>query len=71
MEERSLKSYLSFSKEVLEAKEKGLKGKDVTSFLLGKVKELTEGKSLEANIELVKNNDRVGAGIAIALNQFK
>ncbi|RHW34749.1 pseudouridine-5'-phosphate glycosidase [Lysinibacillus yapensis] len=54
-----------------EAKENGIKGKEVTPFLLGKVKELTEGKSLEANIALVKHNARVGAEIAVALNQNK
>ncbi|MEK4230777.1 pseudouridine-5'-phosphate glycosidase [Solibacillus sp. FSL H8-0538] len=51
-----------------EAVEQGIAGKNVTPFLLGKVKELTEGKSLEANIALVKNNARIGAGIAVALN---
>ncbi|MFC7687258.1 pseudouridine-5'-phosphate glycosidase [Ureibacillus sp. GCM10028918] len=56
---------------LVEAEENGIKGKDVTPFLLGKVKELTEGKSLEANIALVKNNARVGAAIAVALNQNK
>lgn len=54
-----------------EAEEKGIQGKEVTPFLLGKVKELTEGKSLEANIALVKNNAKIGAEIAIALNQNK
>ena len=52
-----------------EAEEKGIKGKDVTPFLLGKVKELTEGKSLESNIQLVYNNAKVGARIAVALNK--
>ncbi|TQR15278.1 pseudouridine-5'-phosphate glycosidase [Psychrobacillus soli] len=52
-----------------EADENGIKGKDVTPFLLGKVKELTEGKSLESNIELVYNNARVGAQIAVELNK--
>lgn len=56
---------------LVEAEENGIKGKDVTPFLLGKVKELTEGKSLEANIALVKNNARVGATIAVELNQNK
>ncbi|WP_332646203.1 pseudouridine-5'-phosphate glycosidase [Lysinibacillus sp. 54212] len=51
-----------------EAKELGIAGKEVTPFLLGKVKELTEGKSLEANIALVKNNAKIGAAIAVALN---
>ncbi|MEL3962411.1 pseudouridine-5'-phosphate glycosidase [Lysinibacillus endophyticus] len=54
-----------------EAEQNGIKGKDVTPFMLGKVKELTEGKSLEANIALVKNNARIGAEIAIALNNNK
>ena len=56
---------------LVEADENGIKGKDVTPFLLGKVKELTAGKSLESNIALVKNNARVGAAIAVALNQNK
>ncbi|QCR33780.1 pseudouridine-5'-phosphate glycosidase [Lysinibacillus sp. SGAir0095] len=58
-------------KALVEAEENGIKGKEVTPFLLGKVKELTEGKSLEANIALVKNNARVGAAIAVSLNQNK
>ncbi|MBS7344438.1 MAG: pseudouridine-5'-phosphate glycosidase [Caryophanon sp.] len=52
-----------------EADAQGIAGKNVTPFLLGKVKELTEGKSLEANIALVKHNAKIGAGIAVALNQ--
>ena len=52
-----------------EAEEQGIAGKNVTPFLLGKVKELTEGKSLDANIALVKHNAKIGAGIAVALNK--
>lgn len=52
-----------------EAKENGINGKQVTPFLLGKVKELTEGKSLVANIALVKYNAVVGSKIAVALNK--
>ncbi|SHG01421.1 pseudouridine-5'-phosphate glycosidase [Ornithinibacillus halophilus] len=48
-----------------EAEENGIKGKDTTPFLLAKVKELTEGKSLEANIALVKNNAVIGTQIAV------
>ncbi|PFA66747.1 pseudouridine-5-phosphate glycosidase [Bacillus sp. AFS015802] len=48
-----------------EAEEQGIKGKEATPFLLGKVKELTDGKSLTANIALVKHNARVGAEIAV------
>ena len=39
----------------------------VTPFLLKRVQELTGGKSLVANIALVKNNAAVGAQIAAAL----
>ncbi|MFI8684428.1 pseudouridine-5'-phosphate glycosidase [Rossellomorea sp. NPDC077527] len=48
-----------------EADEQGIKGKEATPFLLGKVKELTHGRSLKANIALVKNNAHVGADIAV------
>jgi pseudouridylate synthase len=44
-------------------------GKAVTPFLLGKVLELTEGRSLKANIALVENNARLAARIAIALQR--
>ncbi len=43
-----------------------IEGKSVTPFLLGRVKELTGGKSLTANIELVRHNAEVAAQIAIA-----
>jgi pseudouridine-5'-phosphate glycosidase len=54
-----------------EAKDNGMSGKKVTPFLLGKVKELTEGISLTANIALVKHNAEVGSKIAISLNNKK
>lgn len=54
-----------------EAEELGVKGKDVTPFLLGKVKDLTEGKSLTANIALVKHNAKIGTQIAVALEKTK
>lgn len=41
-------------------------GKDVTPFLLAKVKDLTGGDSLEANIALVLNNAELAARIALA-----
>lgn len=47
-----------------EAEKTGIKGKVLTPFLLNKINELSEGKSLKANIALVKNNARVGAKIA-------
>ena len=47
-----------------ECEEKGVKGKRITPFLLSKVKDLTEGSSLEANIKLVLHNADVGSKIA-------
>ena len=46
------------------ADEKGVKGKDITPFLLKTVVDLTGGESLESNIHLVLNNAAVGAEIA-------
>jgi len=43
-----------------------VKGHDSTPFLLQRVSELTEGKSLEANIALVIDNCRLAAKIAVA-----
>ncbi len=47
-----------------EATAQGVAAKEVTPFLLGRIFELTEGKSLVANIELVLNNARLAAAIA-------
>lgn len=49
---------------VAEAEEKGIKGKDSTPFLLAKVKDITKGKSLESNIQLVFNNAKLASEIA-------
>lgn len=53
-----------------EADEKGIKGKESTPFLLAKVKEITVGKSLESNIQLVFNNAKVGAQLAVELSKL-
>jgi pseudouridine-5'-phosphate glycosidase len=45
----------------------GIRGKAVTPYLLQRIFELTEGRSLTANIALVRNNARLGARIARAL----
>ena len=50
-----------------ECNEKGIKGKEITPFLLDKIQKLTAGKSLEANIQLVYNNVAVGAEVAKAM----
>ncbi len=45
--------------------QQGITGKDTTPFLLARIAERTGGRSLEANIQLVKNNARVAAEIAV------
>lgn len=50
---------------------KGIKGKEATPFLLGRIVEITGGESLRANIALVKNNARLGARIATAYAQLQ
>ena len=50
-----------------EADAQGIAAKEVTPFLLARIFEITEGRSLEANIALVKANARLGANIARAL----
>ena len=52
---------------VAEAKEQGVGKKEATPFLLKRVVELTEGKSLEANIALIKNNAMLAAQAAVEL----
>jgi pseudouridine-5'-phosphate glycosidase len=49
----------------------GIRGKAVTPFLLDKVKSLTGGESLTANISLVNNNAAVAAGIAAELARLE
>ena len=46
------------------ADEQGIKGKEITPFLLKNIVELTGGDSLESNIQLVLNNAALGAEIS-------
>jgi pseudouridine-5'-phosphate glycosidase len=52
-----------------EAELQGIRGQDVTPFLLARVSELTSRASLEANLELLKNNAHLAADIALALGE--
>ncbi len=52
-----------------EAEKVGIKGKELTPFLLDKINELSEGESLKANIALLKNNAYLGAKIALELKK--
>ena len=55
---------------VAEAKARGIVKKEVTPFLLGRIVELTEGRSLEANMALVKNNATLAAQVAVELSRL-
>jgi pseudouridine-5'-phosphate glycosidase len=50
-----------------EAREKKIHGKELTPFLLQRISELTEGKSMASNLSLLLNNARLAAQIAQAL----
>ena len=54
-----------------EAEAAGIAAKAVTPFLLGRIFELTDGRSLTANIALVRNNARLAAEIATEINKMK
>jgi pseudouridine-5'-phosphate glycosidase len=49
-----------------EAEALGIRGAALTPFLLGRVAEITEGRSLRANVALLENNAAVAAEIAVA-----
>ena len=51
--------------------EQGVKGKDVTPFLLAALHHDTEGKSVIANKALVFNNSRLAAKVAKSLSEIK
>jgi len=57
----------SIQKALATANARGIKGKEVTPFLLSYIAENTKGESLDANISLIKNNAAVAAQIAVAL----
>jgi pseudouridine-5'-phosphate glycosidase len=50
---------------IAEMNERGVTGKETTPFLLARIADRTEGRSLNANIELVLNNAKLAAGIAV------
>jgi len=54
---------------LLEADKNNIKGNEVTPYLLSKIKSITQGDSLEANIALVLNNAQLAAKIAVAYSK--
>ena len=61
----------SIDSAVLEAEKLGVKGKEITPYLLAKVKELTGGESLASNIQLILNNAALAAQTAVELAGFQ
>lgn len=54
---------------IRDAEAQGVSRKELTPYLLKRIFELTEGKSLVANIALVENNAAVAADIAVAMSK--
>ena len=61
----------AINKALDEANKQGIKGKEITPFLLKTIVELTGGDSLESNIQLVLNNAMVGAEISKEVCKLK
>ena len=59
----------AINQALIEAKARGIQGKETTPFLLSKIKEITKGESLESNLELVYHNARLAAKIAKAYHK--
>ncbi len=57
---------LLIDRALADCDDRGIRGKDITPFLLGRIVELSGGASLETNIALVRNNARLGAALAVA-----
>jgi len=55
---------------IAEMNERDITGKETTTFLLARIAERTEGRSLNANIELVLNNAKLAAGIAVEYSRL-
>lgn len=60
----------AINEAVKEAEKQGIKGKATTPFLLSKLKEITKGVSLASNIELVLNNAKVAALLAVEYSKI-
>jgi pseudouridine-5'-phosphate glycosidase len=55
----------AINEAIIEANKEKIIGKEITPYLLSKVNEITQGKSLKANIKLIQNNAALAAKIAI------
>ncbi|XP_045489288.1 pseudouridine-metabolizing bifunctional protein C1861.05 [Pieris rapae] len=69
MDEKKIET--AISNALKNANEKGVRGKEITPFLLAAVSEATGGASLDTNIALIKNNAKVGADISIHYQKLR
>lgn len=60
---------VTIAQAIADSEAAGVQGKQVTPWLLGRIVELTEGRSLETNKALIFNNAAVAAELAVALNR--
>src|SRR6185503_15179629 len=56
---------------VAEAAAQGVRGRDVTPFLLDRLREVTEGRSVFSNMALLRHNARVAGALAGALTRTR
>ena len=61
----------AIEKALAMAKEKGIRGKATTPFLLATIKDLTGGESFASNLQLAYNNARVASEIAVEYTKAK
>jgi pseudouridine-5'-phosphate glycosidase len=59
------------AKALEEARGEGIRGKALTPWLLKRLQELTEGRSVEANIALAESNARVAGELACAIHELE
>jgi len=55
----------AINQAIIAANNQNITGKEITPYLLSKVNEITQGKSLDANIKLIQNNANLAAKIAL------
>lgn len=60
----------ALARALAEAEEQGLSGKEVTPFLLARIVDLTDGRSLAVNLDIARNNIEVAARIAAAAAEY-
>ena len=61
----------AINQAIVEADNENITGKKITPFLLSKVNEITQGKSLDANIKLIQNNADLAAKIALHYSKLE